>query len=464
MKNNIIDCLTKVGQNINIYGWVNVRRDMGKVVFFDLRDRSGLIQIVVVPSLVDKKTNKILKDIRAEFLLEVVGSIQKRDKANPNLATGEIEILAKEIKIISASATSPLTISEDTSGINESLRLTYRYLDLRSERMKNNLKLRQVVNLFLRNYFSQLGFWEIETPYLTKGTPEGAREFIVPSRLHRGEFYVLPQSPQQFKQLLMVAGLEKYFQIVRCFRDEDQRGDRQPEFTQFDLEMSFAPQAEILDLMEAAMIALVKAVSPESIIKETPFPRFTYQEAVEKYKSDKPDLRTDAEKDDKTLAFCWVSDFPLFEKDSVDNKINAVHHPFTRPKTEDEKKLTSDPLAVRAEAYDLVLNGYEIGGGSLRIHERKLQEKVFKILGLKSKEINTRFGHLLEAFKYGPPPHGGIALGLDRLISCLLGEKNIREVMAFPKTSDAKDLLTGAPSPLPKQALKDVGIKINKTK
>lgn len=464
MKNNIIDCLEKVGQEIKIEAWVHVRRDMGKVVFFDMRDRSGLIQVVVVPSLVDKKTLNILKDIRNEYLLEVRGTLQARDKANPNLATGTIELLAKGIRIISESEVIPMMVNEDTSNINETLRLTYRYLDLRSERMTANLKLRHDINLFLRNYFSKLGFWEIETPYLTKGTPEGAREFIVPSRVHQGEFYVLPQSPQQYKQLLMVGGLEKYFQIVRCFRDEDQRGDRQPEFTQFDLEMSFPTQEEILNLLEDAMIALVAEVKPGSQIKTLPFPRLTYQEAMAKYNSDKPDLRTEEEKTNNTLAFCWVTDFPMFEKDSLEDKLNAVHHPFTRPKAEDEKMISTKPLEARANAYDLVLNGYEVGGGSLRIHERKLQEKVFKILGLKSKEIQSRFGHLLEAFKYGTPPHGGIALGLDRLISCLAGEKNIREVMAFPKTSDAKDLLVGAPSPLPKQALKDVGIKISKKK
>jgi len=325
--------------------------------------------------------------------------------------------------------------------------------------MKKNLVNRHKINLFLRNYFSGKGFTEIETPYLTKGTPEGAREFLVPSRLFKGEFYVLPQSPQQFKQLLMVAGLERYFQIVRCFRDEDQRGDRQPEFTQFDLEMSFTDQEEVLNLMEEAMIKLVEEQYGEKNIMQKPFPRLTYKEAMEKYGNDKPDLRKD--KNDKNeLAFAWVIDFPMFEKSEEEQKLVAVHHPFTRPQDEDLEILEKDPLKARAIAYDLVLNGFEIGGGSMRIHERDLQNKIFEILGLSKEEIESRFGHILEAFTFSPPPHGGLALGLDRLVMLLQGEENIREVMAFPKTSDARDLMMGAPSTLPSKSLDEANIKL----
>ncbi|MEK7511652.1 MAG: amino acid--tRNA ligase-related protein [Patescibacteria group bacterium] len=360
--------------------------------------------------------------------------------------------------IISKCEALPFEVEQSSAGLNESLRLKYRYLDLRTERMRHNLEARHKINLFLRNYFSKLDFWEIETPYLTKGTPEGAREFIVPSRMHKGNFYVLPQSPQQFKQLLMVGGIERYFQIVRCFRDEDNRGDRQPEFTQFDLEMSFVEREDILQLIEKAMIDLVTELFPDYKIQQIPFPRMTYLEAQEKYHSDKPDLRQ--KEDSKLLAFGWVVDFPLFEYSETEGKLVSVHHPFTMPKAEDIEKMEEKALEVKADAFDLVLNGFEIGGGSLRIYKRDLQQKVFEILGLKEDEIKLRFGHLLEAFTFSPPPHGGLALGLDRLISILMGEKNIREVIAFPKTGDAKDLLMGAPSEISDKQMSEAHIKV----
>jgi len=455
------DTVNKVGEEVLLKGWVNARRNMGKIAFLDLRDKNGILQVVGVPAELDEKSNEELKKIRLEDLIELRGIVQARGakQQNPDMPTGMVEILAKEIKTITDTIALPFEISGDTREFSEPLRMKYRYLDLRSERMKNNIVNRHKINLFLRNHFSAQGFTEIETPYLTKGTPEGAREYLVPSRIYKGEFYVLPQSPQQFKQLLMVAGMERYFQIARCFRDEDQRGDRQPEFTQFDMEMSFTNQEEILNLTEEAMIKLVEEYYPEKKIMQKPFPRLTYQDAAKKYKSDKPDLRKDSA-DKNELAFAWVTDFPMFEESAEEKKLVAVHHPFTRPQEEDVKLLDNEPLKVRAIAYDLVLNGFEVGGGSMRIHERDLQNKIFELLGLEKEEIQSRFGHILEAFTFSPPPHGGLALGLDRLVMLLQGEENIREVMAFPKTSDARDLMMGAPSVVSPKALDDANIKL----
>jgi aspartyl-tRNA synthetase len=436
---------------------------MGKIVFLDVRDRTGFVQVVGVPAEVSPESLQALQEVRLEYLVEIRGVVQERGEKqkNPNLPTGSIELLAKEIKIISSTEALPFEVTGTTKETTEALRLKYRYLDLRSDRMRENLKKRHEMNHFLRNFFTNEGFWEVETPCLTKGTPEGSREYIVPSRLHAGSFYVLPQSPQQFKQLLMVAGVEKYFQIARCFRDEDQRGDRQPEFTQFDLEMSFVKQEDIMQLIERAMIELVEKLYPHLIIQQKPFPVLTYREAMDQYGVDKPDIRKD--KNDKNLlAFCWVVDFPLFEYSETDKKIVATHHPFTRPNEDDQILLESKPLEVRARAYDIVLNGFEIGGGSLRIFEKELQEKVFELLGLSKEETEKRFGHMLEAFTFAPPPHGGLALGLDRIIAILQGEENIREVIAFPKTGDARDLLMSAPSPLPDETLREAHVKIDK--
>ncbi len=453
--------MKKVGEAVTLCGWVNVRRDMGKIVFIDLRDRSGIIQVVFLPS--DPELLKLADGLRSEFVVEISGDIQARqEKAiNPKLLTGKIELLAKELKILNAAKTAPFEIDKDTLGVNEELRLKYRYLDLRVERMKNNLLARHRVVNFLRDHFFARGFIEVETPVLTKGTPEGSREYLVPARLHPGKFYVLPQSPQQFKQLLMVGGLERYFQIARCFRDEDQRGDRQPEFTQLDLEMSFLSQEEIMSITEEALIALAEKIYPQKKIRQKPFPRLSCAEAMEKYHSDKPDLRNDKADPDE-LAFLWVVDFPLFEYSETDKRLVSAHHPFTAPQDADVELLDEKPADVKAKAYDIVLNGYEIGGGSVRIHKRDLQNKIFEILGLKEKEIAARFGHLLEAFEYGAPPHGGIAWGLDRLIAILQNEPNIREVIAFPKTGDARDVMMGAPSELPESQLKEVHIQIKK--
>jgi aspartyl-tRNA synthetase len=451
------EAVSKTGEEVTVMGWVNARRDMGKVIFLDLRDKSGLVQIVCHAKSVIETAGKI----RPEFVVKVTGKVQARDakNENPKLATGKIEIYADGLEIFNESKTPPFEIDKDTIGVNEEARLKYRYLDLRSERLHRNLIVRDRMTKFLRDFMHQENFIEVETPCLTKGTPEGSREFIVPSRLHSGNFYVLPQSPQQFKQLLMVAGVERYFQIARCFRDEDQRGDRQPEFTQLDMEMSFIEQEDIISLNERMIIAMVKELFPEKKISALPFPRISYAESMAKYGNDKPDMRQDKNNPNE-LAFCWVVDFPMFERDEAEGKINAVHHPFTSPKAEDFELLEKDPLKCRANAYDIVLNGVEIGGGSIRIHNRDLQNKIFELLGLKPEEISARFGHILEAFEYGAPPHGGLAWGLDRAVMLLTNEPNVREVIAFPKTGDARDPLMGAPSPMPAKALKEVHIRL----
>lgn len=458
-RTHIQDIVGLVGQTVTLKGWIHIRRDMGKLAFLDMRDRSGIAQVVLVPAELDEASKAAMAGLRAEYCIQVEGIIQKRGEKqiNPNLPTGTVEVLAKKVEVLNEAKTPPFDI-ENTMGVNEEVRLKYRYLDLRSPRMLKNLMLRDKVTNFFRDYLHKQGFLEIETPCLTKGTPEGSREYLVPSRLHEGKFYVLPQSPQQFKQLLMVSGLEKYFQIARCFRDEDQRGDRQPEFTQLDLEMSFIEQEDILSLIEPMMIELVKSVAPEKHITQVPFPRITYADAMAQYGNDKPDMRKD-KNDPNELAFCWVVDFPMFEDDG-EGGLQAVHHPFTSPKRGDESLLDSEPLKARANAYDIVLNGYEVGGGSIRIHKRDMQNKVFELLGLAKESIESRFGHMLEAFEYGAPPHGGIAPGIDRIVMILANEPNIREVIAFPKTGDARDPLMGAPSDIEARRLHDAHIQL----
>jgi aspartyl-tRNA synthetase len=447
-----------VGESVTVAGWVHVRRDMGKIIFIDLRDSTGLLQVVFAPN--NKELLEAANALRPEFCVRIKGQVNERPEKqrNENMITGTVEMLAEEMEILNEAKTPPFEIDKDTMAINEELRLKYRYLDLRSERMAGNIRLRDQVIGFCREWLRGQDFAEIETPILTKGTPEGAREFIVPSRIHPGNFYVLPQSPQQFKQLLMVSGVERYFQVARCFRDEDQRGDRQPEFTQLDLEMSFVDQEEeVMGLIEEMIIALVEQKFPDKKLLKKPFPRLSYAEAMEKYNSDKPDLRENKE-DPNELAFGWVVDFPLFDDSETEGRLVSSHHPFTAPKDEDVELLDSEPAKVRAKAYDLVLNGYEVGGGSIRIHQRDLQKKIFQTLGLDEEEISSRFGHILEAFEYGAPPHGGIAPGIDRLVMILAGEPNIREVMAFPKTGDARCPLMGAPSDIPPSKLADVHI------
>ncbi len=455
----IKDLSGKVGESVILAGWVDIRRDQGKMVFFDFRDMTGKVQCIVLPA---SEAITLAKEMRPEWVLRLEGKVNKRPEKNINKdqQNGDIEFSVNLIEVLNKAETPPFTVNEDTSGITEDLRLKYRYLDLRSTRMQNNIRMRDKIVTFFRDHMHANGFLDIETPIMTKGTPEGSREYLVPSRIYPGNFYVLPQSPQQFKQLAMVAGFEKYFQIAKCMRDEDTRGDRQPEFTQLDYEISFTTQEEVISYTEDMFIKMVQTVYPEKKIQQMPFPRLTYKESMEKYGNDKPDLRED-KNDPNLLAFCWIVDFPMFEKDS-EGGVQAVHHPFTSPKAEDAHLLETDPLSARANAYDIVLNGYELGGGSIRIHQRELQNKVFELLGLSPELIEARFGHMLTAFEYGAPPHGGCAQGIDRIVMLMQNEPNIREVITFPKTGEGRDLMMNAPSEASEKTLKELKIQIKK--
>ncbi len=447
-----LETVKKVGKKIRLCGWVDRRRDHGKLVFIDLKDRSGVVQIV---------GEKELGDLRIADVIEVQGKVRKRPQEliNPKIPTGKIEVGIEKIKILAKSQDLPFDIHGDGYDLNEELRLKYRYLDLRRPRLVKTMALRHQLIKFIRDWLDEKGFIEIETPILTKATPEGARDFIVPSRLQLGKFYALPQSPQQYKQLLMVAGFEKYYQIARCFRDEDPRADRAyGEFTQLDLEISFTTQEEILGLTESLFIEIAEKVLKKKVFKK-PFPRFSHQEAIKKYGADKFDLRQ--EKDPDVVAFAWVTDFPLFEKTKT-KEISPSHHPFTAPKDEDIPLLDKEPMKVRSWQHDLVCNGYEIGGGSLRITDPEIQKKVFKILGLSEKEIEKKFGHLLKAFEYGVPPHGGIAPGIDRFLQAVLAEPSIRETIAFPMTAGGQTSVMKAPSGLSPDQLRELGIKVIK--
>jgi aspartyl-tRNA synthetase len=563
-----------VGSDAVVLGWVHRIRDLGGVTFLDIRDRAGISQVVVREN---DDLMSVAKRLRSEFVVGVSGVVQRRsaDTVNPKLATGEVEILARDIRLLNEAKTPPFQIAED-GPVSEDVRLKYRYLDLRRTRLQYNMGLRHRVSIAIRKYFDANGFWEIETPILAKSTPEGARDFLVPSRVHPGEFYALPQSPQIFKQLLMIAGTDRYFQIVRCFRDEDQRADRQLEFTQVDVEVSFAQPETIYRLIEPLMPQIFKEIGKDVTL---PFRRMGYAEAIARYGSDKPDLRCGMEIHDlsdvfresefrvfkqivadggavrgfavkggnkysrsqldalvdqakalgftgliwvrpgapplcsvkaltevvlrpaldrvaasaddlllmaagqadntskllgqlrlqiaqkenllnpEQFEFLWVTDFPLLEYSADDGRWYSMHHPFTSPHDEDVDKLESDPGAVRAKAYDLVLNGSEIGGGSVRIHDAAMQARVFRCLGITEEEAKLRFGFFLEALEYGTPPHGGIALGLDRMVAILAGETSIREVIAFPKTASAVDLMAGAPSPVDSKQLRELHLK-----
>ena len=444
----IKETINKEGKKVKICGWVNTRRDHGKIIFIDLRDRSGIVQIVGIAEL---------GELKSEYVVEITGTVGKRPEAmiNNKIFTGEIEIEAEKVTILAESKEVPFPLDTDGYKINEDIRLKYRYLDLRRSRMTKNLDIRYEVIKFIRNYFDKEGFIEIETPILSKATPEGARDFVVPSRLQPGKFYALPQAPQQYKQLLMVAGFEKYFQIARCFRDEDPRADRAyGEFTQLDVEMSFVSQEDIFSLTEKLFKDIAEKVLKKKVL-EYPFPRISYQEAMKKYKTDKPDLRFD-KKDPDVLAFCFVYDFPLFEWKKEDKRWGSMHHPFTAPKEKDIPLLDKDPGKAHSYQHDLVLNGFEVGGGSLRISDPDLQEKIFEILGHDKSQIKKKFGHLLEAFKYGVPPHGGIASGIDRFLMVALGEKTLREVMAFPMNSGGKTSVMDAPSEINRGQLKEI--------
>ena len=449
------------GKLVKVCGWINTRRDHGKIIFIDLRDKSGILQLVFTPQ--NKNIYDLAQKLRPEWVISVEGRLKERPKGmqNPKIETGKIELEAEKLEVLAKAKTLPISI--DTSGyeISEEKRLKYRYLDLRRERLKRNLIFRQKVIQFMREFLIKEGFVEVETPILTKSTPEGARDFLVPSRLQPGKFYALPQSPQQFKQLLMVAGVEKYFQIARCFRDEDPRADRQAEHTQLDIEMSFTEQNEILSLVEKLYTSLIKKLFPEKRITRLPFPRITYKEAIRKYRTDKPDLRKNKNNPDE-LAFCFITDFPMFEWKEDEKKWGAMHHPFTKPQTDNIKEIKNNPEKILAYQYDFVLNGYEIGGGSIRTTNLDILTAVFEVLGHKKNEIKKKFSNYFEAFSYGVPPHGGIAPGIDRFLAVLFNEPNIREVIAFPKTGDNRDLMMDAPSEVEEKQLKELHIKITK--
>ncbi len=455
----IKDLKDHIGEEVSIAGWVDVRRDQGKMVFVDMRDMTGLVQGVVLPN---SAGIELAKEIRPEWVLKIIGKVNARPERNIKVGVqnGDIELEVLNIEVLNVAETIPFEISGDTREIGEEVRMKYKYIDLRSQRMQSNIRMRDKIISFFRDYMHKNDFVEIETPMLMKGTPEGSREYLVPSRLENGKFYALPQSPQQFKQLCMVAGFEKYFQIARCMRDEDTRGDRQPEFTQLDYEMSFVDQEEVLSYTEPMFIELVKTLYPNKKISTIPFPRLTYAESMEKYGSDKPDLRENKEDPDE-LAFCWILDFPMFEK-LEDGTLQAQHHPFCSVKPEDKEKFMtgSDLLSIRANAYDLVLNGYELSSGSIRIHNSDEQKQVFNLLNIPEETQQLKFAHILEAFKYGAPPHGGFAPGIDRIVMILQNEPNIREVIAFPKTGEGKDLMMGAPSVMPTKQITELGIKI----
>lgn len=442
------------GREVTLCGWVFRRRDHGKLIFIDLRDRYGITQVVFSPKDCTNSYDKAT-ELRAEFVICIKGVVNPRPNGtiNPKLKTGEIEVLAKELEILNPSLTPPFEIEDDIE-LTEEIRLQHRYLDLRRNNMLQKMILRHRVFEITRQFLSKEDFIEVDTPILTKSTPEGARDYLVPSRINPGCFFALPQSPQLFKQILMVAGFDRYFQIARCFRDEDLRADRQPEFTQIDLEMSFCDEEDIFKLSERLMQSLFK--ESVGVKLEIPFKRMSYNEAMSKFNSDKPDLRNKKEE----FAFVWVLGFPLFKYNDEEKRWDSEHHPFTAPKKEDVNLLDKDPSKVKACSYDLVLNGNEIGSGSIRIHNRELQNKIFQILNLSQKEIEERFGFLLKAFEYGAPPHGGIAFGIDRLLAIISGSDTIRDVVAFPKTQKAFCPLTNAPSTVNKRQLKELNISI----
>jgi len=457
----IEETVNKIGKKVELYGWVDTKRDHKKIVFIDLRDRSGIIQLV--------GTGEQFKSISTEYVLKIKGLVKKRPEklVNPKLVTGEIEVEVDSVEVLNESE--PLPIPIDTAGyeIDEEIRLKYRYLDLRRTRMQKNLIQRSQSTTFIRNYLTKQDFIEVETPILTKATPEGARDFLVPSRLQKGNFYALPQSPQQYKQLLMVAGVERYFQLARCFRDEDPRADRAyGEFTQLDLEMSFVDQKDIMELTEDLFTKLIAEIFPEKYFTQTPWPRLSHKEVMEKYGTDKPDLRKD-KNDPNELAFSWTIDFPLFTEQSEEDffhgsgkaKFAPSHHMFTSPNMEDIKLLDSNPMKVRGLQHDMVLNGFEVGGGSIRIHNAEIQKKVFDLIGF-SKEQKQQFDHMLTAFQHGVPPHGGIAPGIDRLLMVIKAEPSLREVVPFPASSGGRTAVMDAPSEPTKEQLKELGIKV----
>ncbi len=468
MRTYIKDISKNVGNEIIVKSWVDVRRDQGKMVFLDLRDVTGKVQAVVLPSHVEALD--VAQKLRTEWVVEVRAMVNKRPEKNvkEGVPNGDVELEVLAIVVLNEATTPAFDISTDGYEVGEEVRLEKKYLDLRRARLQRNITMRHKVIKMIRDTLDAQNFLEIETPLLTNPTPEGSRSYIVPSRIWQGNFYALPQSPQQYKQLLMSGGLERYFQIAKCMRDEDTRGDRQPEFTQMDLEMSFVTREDVMKVNEDTLIAIVTKLFPEKKIQQVPFPVFTYKEVMEKYNSDKPDIRTD-KNDPNLLAFCWVVDFPAFEKTGEDNvdgtgEWTFTHNPFTGVKEEYkndllEKKNIANIISTQ---YDVVLNGYEIGGGGIRLHNPVALKRVFEIMGYDEERIEKNFGHMLTALGSGTPPHGGIAWGLDRLLMILLNEPNIREVMAFPKTGEGKDLLMQAPAPAASKTLRELGIEVKK--
>ncbi len=455
------DVINKESSQVAVTGWVQARRDHGKIIFIDLRDASGILQTVFIPS--NKEAYAKVQEVRPEWVVKISGTVQKRPEnmRNAHIATGNFELTASGLEVISRAETPPFPIDGDGYDVAEDARWKYRYLDMRRPRVLEILRKRAETKKFIRDFLAVKGFIEIDTPILTKSTPEGARDFLVPSRLHQGKFYALPQSPQQYKQLLMVAGIERYFQFPRCFRDEDLRGDRVLEFDQLDIEMSFIGREDILKLVEELAISVSEKVLGKTI-QEKPFPRLSYDEVMAKYNSDKPDLRKD--KNDKSLlAYAWVVDFPMFEK-LEDGRIDATHHPFTAMHDEDIVKLDdqSKLYEIKAKQYDLVLNGNEIFGGSIRTTDPKVISKVFNVLGHSDEAIQERFGHLLKAFSYGVPPHGGIAAGFDRWLMAMLAEPSIREVIPFPTSGSGVTAVMDAPSSVDKKQLSELHINMIK--
>ncbi len=459
----IKDLSKKKGETVTICGWINTRRDQGKMIFLDFRDMTGIVQGVILPG---SEALEVGKALREEFVVMVEGKVNTRPEKNIKKETlnGDIELEILNISILNESKVPPFPLGGDTRKVDELSRLQYRYLDMRSERLRKNILNRSKVQHFIRNFLHNEGFVEVETPLLSAPTPEGARSFVVSSRIYKGEFYSLPQSPQQYKQLLMVGGLEKYFQFARCMRDEDTRGDRQPEFTQLDLEMSFVTEEDVMQLNEKLLIETIKNIYPKKKIQQVPFPKMSHKEAMEKYGSDRPDIRED-KNDPDLLAFLWIVDFPMFEETGEDNFDNTgewtfTHNPFSKPRDEFfENFMKKEKIdEILSTQYDIILNGLEIGGGSIRNHKKEALQKTFEIMGYEEKRIKDNFGHILEALEFGAPPHGGIAWGFDRLMMILEEEPNIREVIPFAKTGEGRDLMMGAPADISEKQKKELGI------
>ncbi|MBI3963500.1 MAG: aspartate--tRNA ligase [Candidatus Kerfeldbacteria bacterium] len=448
---------------VTVNGWVHVVRKMGKIIFIEVRDRAGRVQVVFGPDQVEAYA--AAKELKPEYVVSVTGTVAPRVGKNvrPDHPTGTVELQAHACTILARSETPPFEIVETTKqDVNEDVRFKYRYLDLRRQHNRERILKRSAATKFIRDFLHREGFVEIETPILAKSTPEGARDYLVPSRVYPGRFYALPQSPQQYKQMLMVAGFERYFQIAPCFRDEDSRGDRSPDqFYQVDMELSFTTQDEILDLTERLFTELIAAVFPEKTVTQSPWPRLTHAEAMEKYGTDKPDLRKNSE-DPNELAFCFIVDWPLFEPEKENGHYAPAHHMFTAPKTGDIPLLDTDPLEAKSWQHDVALNGYEVGGGSIRITDPAIQSKIFDLVGISKADAQAQFGHMLEAFRFGVPPHGGIAPGLDRLLMILLNAPNVREVVAFPKTGDNREIMTGSPSAVSEEQIRTLHLSAEK--